>query len=400
MKRMLRYWMLIAFGLLGVGAVPAAWGQELTSIPATSPSYSGDFPDPALVWDGSTHRYWAYATQHLYTNIQVMSSADLAGWSSVGDALPVLPAWAAWGRTWAPSVAKFGSRWVMWYTTQDASSGRQCLSVATGTGPGGPFTDTSGGPTICQLSNGGSIDANIFVTGAGAYLFWKSDDNALGHVTHLWASHLALNGLQITSTPVEVLHEDAAWQAPAMEGPSMILNGGWYYLFYGAGNWDSSSAAIGYATCTTPLGPCSDHTTITPWLRSYGTALGPSGPNVFTDAAGSTRLAYHAWDGCVGYPNCNRALWIGSLSFAGGRPQLNASPPSSFSMLPGAATDIAVGANGSPWLVGTNTVPGGHPIYHWTGSSWAAVSGGAVTIATGPDGTPWIINSAHQIYAG
>jgi hypothetical protein len=197
------------------------------------------------------------------------------------------------------------------------------LSVATAAAPGGPFTDRSSGPAICQLGHGGSIDANVFVNGTSTYLLWKSDDNALGHLTHLWAAHLARNGLRITSTPVQVLSEDAGWQAPAMEGPTMIVNGGVYYLFYGAGNWDSSGAAIGYATCSTPLGPCTDRTMSSAWLASYGNALGPSGPNVFTDAVGSTRFAYHAWDGCVGYPNCNRALWIGGLTFAGGVPQLN-----------------------------------------------------------------------------
>jgi hypothetical protein len=211
----------------------------------------------------------------------------------------------------------------MWYTTRDSSTGRQCLSVATAAAPGGPFTDTSSGPTICQLINGGSIDANLFVNANTAYLLWKSDDNALGHLTHLWAAPLASSGVSITSNPTLVLTEDAAWQAPAIEGPTMMLSGGVYYLFYGAGNWDSSSAAIGYATCSDPLGPCTDRTNVRPWLRSYGLALGPSGPNVFTDASGQSRLAYHAWYGCVGYPICNRALWNGRLSFTRAVPLLN-----------------------------------------------------------------------------
>ena len=67
--------------------------------------------------------------------------------------------------------------------------------------------------------------------------------------------------------------------------------------------------------------------------------------------------------------------------------------------LPGAATDIAVGANGSVWVVGTNAVPGGHGIYHWTGRAWAAVPGGAVTIAVDPHGNPWVTNAADKIYA-
>jgi hypothetical protein len=52
------------------------------------------------------------------------------------------------------------------------------------------------------------------------------------------------------------------------------------------------------------------------------------------------------------------------------------------------------------WAVGTNTVPYGHQIYHWTGSAWVSVPEGALTIAVGPDGSPWITTSSHQIYTG
>jgi len=67
---------------------------------------------------------------------------------------------------------------------------------------------------------------------------------------------------------------------------------------------------------------------------------------------------------------------------------------------PGAATDIAVGGDGSLWVIGTHPVPGGYGIYRWTGTSWGNVAGGAVSITVGPLGRPWVINSAHRIFAG
>jgi len=402
MKRMVWGGLLaVVAALCAAAAVPVAgYAQSSTTSLPGSPSYSGDFPDPDVVWDSSTGLYWAYATQQLYTNIQVMSSPNLTTWSPIQEALPTLPSWATFGDTWAPSVAKFGTTWVMWYTARETSSGRQCLSVATAAAPGGPFTDSSAAPIICQLTIGGSIDSNIFLDGTNAYLVWKSDGNALGQLTHLWAARLSSSGTTITSSPVEVLSEDAAWQAPAMEGPTMVLNGGVYYLFYGANNWDSSSAAIGYAKCSTPLGPCTDWTNVRPWLQSSGSALGPSGPDVFTNAAGATELAYHAWDGCVGYPNCNRALWITPLSFVAGVPQPSPPPPGSWSLLPGAGNSIAMGATGSLWAIGTNPVADGYGIYHWSGTVWASAPGGGVAIAVGPDGSPWVVNSVGDIYRG
>ena len=73
-------------------------------------------------------------------------------------------------------------------------------------------------------------------------------------------------------------------------------------------------------------------------------------------------------------------------------------PFPTFTLRPGAATDIGVGANGSVWIVGTNPVAGGYGIYRWTGSGWTPVPGGATRIAVDPSGNPWVVNSAGQIY--
>jgi hypothetical protein len=66
--------------------------------------------------------------------------------------------------------------------------------------------------------------------------------------------------------------------------------------------------------------------------------------------------------------------------------------------MPGTATDISEGANGSLWVIGTDPAPGGFGIYRWTGAAWARLPGGAVTIAVAPDGTPFVVNSVHQTF--
>jgi beta-xylosidase len=284
------------------------------------PAYAGDFPDPFVLAAGG--RYWAYSTGSAGRNLQVVSSTDLVTWTAPTDPLPVLPAWARPGWTWAPGVLAVGGVYRMYYTARDAASGRQCVSVATAASPAGPFTDSSSGPLVCQLTNGGSIDPSPFVTSGGTYLQWKSDDNALGRPTYLWSQQLSSDGLSLVGTRAMLLKQDRAWQAPVIEGPSMYAAGGVYYLFYGAGDWNSSNAAIGYALCTSPLGPCNNRSTSGPWLASRDGAVGPSGPAVFSDVSGSTRLAYHAWTGAVGYPSGKRSLWIDALRFQGNRPVL------------------------------------------------------------------------------
>jgi hypothetical protein len=82
-----------------------------------------------------------------------------------------------------------------------------------------------------------------------------------------------------------------------------------------------------------------------------------------------------------------------------GSENLNSTRSSSnWSLRPGLATAIGVGANGSVWVVGTNRVGGGFGIWLWTGGGWAEVPGGAVAIAVDPGGKPWVVNSVHSIY--
>lgn len=72
---------------------------------------------------------------------------------------------------------------------------------------------------------------------------------------------------------------------------------------------------------------------------------------------------------------------------------------SSWEVIPGAATDIGVGLEGSLWVLGTGTVSGGYRLHLWKGqSSWAGYEGGAVRISVAPEGLPWVINEAHQIF--
>jgi beta-xylosidase len=282
------------------------------------PVYAGDFPDPSILLVGRA--YWAYSTGSAGRNLQVMQSSDLTTWTAPSDPLPVLPAWASSGRTWAPSVIRLGGSYVMYYTVRDAALGIQCISVATSATPGGQFVDRSSDPLICQTADGGSIDPNAYrdPRSGTVYLVWKSDDNSLGRNTHIWAQPLGADGQSMAagSAPSLLLTESAAWQSPSVEGPTIIFYGGRYYLFYGANNYDTASSGIGYATSPSLLGAYANQSVNGPWLASTGGAQGPQGPMIFTDASGTTRMAFAAWYGKVGYENGGaRSLWIGTLSF-------------------------------------------------------------------------------------
>ena len=296
----------------------------LRSTPPASPAYAADFADPFVLRTAGA--YYAWATQTGRTNVQVITSVDLTSWRHLGDALPSLPAWAAPGWTWSPSVLERDGRYLLYYCTRHAESGRQAISVATGDRPEGPFDDASSRPFIFQLERGGSIDPSPFVDDDGtAYLLWKSEENAIQQASNLWAAALSPDGLSLSSEPVCLLGHDRRWERPLIEAPSMVRADDSYVLFYSGNWWESHGYAIGYAMADAPLSPCHKTTRRRAWVATREGAAGPGGQEFFTDADGGLWMAYHAWtDDKVGYAvGGARALWLNRVEFVGGRPILH-----------------------------------------------------------------------------
>lgn len=280
-----------------------------------------DAPDPFILADGD--RYAMYSTQSGSHSVPVATSPDLREWTPTHDALPQLPAWAAWGRTWAPGVARLGDRYLLYFAARHASSGRQCIGVAAGASATGPFASTASEPLVCQTELGGSIDPHPFVDRDGAaYLLWKADSNAIGRVSTLFAQRLAPDGLALAGEPVGLLTSGAAWEQPLIENPALVATGGSYVLFYSGGWYNTAGYAVGYATCDSPLGPCAKATVAAPLLASAGDEAGPGGASVVTGPAGDQWLAYHAWmPEAVGYDHGGaRSLRFASLTWVDGQP--------------------------------------------------------------------------------
>jgi hypothetical protein len=118
------------------------------------------------------------------------------------------------------------------------------------------------------------------------------------------------------------LSSDAAWEQPLIENPAMVFAGRSYTLLYSGGWWESAGYAIGYATCATPLGPCTKATTNQALLASSGNQAGPGGATVITSPAGDQWLAYHAWNlGAVGYNNGGtRSLRFAAITWSDTQP--------------------------------------------------------------------------------
>lgn len=109
------------------------------------------------------------------------------------------------------------------------------------------------------------------------------------------------------------------------------------------------------------------------------------------------------WDPCTGWGSPNGAVLLNALS-AGPHavvPGVNVSAANDAGMtwnqLPGRAFDIAVGANGAVWMLGTDTGKPGSGIFQWQNNGWVGIPGAAISLAVGPDGNPWIVNPQTQV---
>lgn len=61
---------------------------------------------------------------------------------------------------------------------------------------------------------------------------------------------------------------------------------------------------------------------------------------------------------------------------------------------------IAAASNDSVWVIGDSGSGADYPIYAWLAQAnvWQQIPGAATTISVGADGTPWVINSAKNIF--
>ncbi len=306
--------------------VPALFvltGADPASAATWQPALNRDFPDPAVLHVNGA--YYAYSTQVVYLDVPYVTSTNGVQWSpSLGVAMPALPSWASFGATWAPTVARDAAgRYVMFYAALDAATGTECIGEADSASPTGPFIDADSGPVICDPAGGGDIDPYIFAdpsTGQD-YLIWKLNANIVGEPTSLWATTLSPN-FTITGTPSQLLTDDQSWQAGNIEGPAMVEEDGTFYLFYSANDYNSANYAIGYATCTSPLGPCADSVN-NPVIVSGGGMSGPGGPSLYFGPTG-LEMGFSAWEGTVGYgAGGYRAMYTASVTFQHGVPHFD-----------------------------------------------------------------------------
>jgi hypothetical protein len=231
---------------------------------------------------------------------------------AAGDAMPERPAWVPENdrAIWAPSVARVGGRYVLYFAATAASGrdrGHKCVGAAQSPTPTGPFVPEAQ-PLRCTAGFW-SLDPYVVDDGSGPVLLWRQDDAA--HPTGMIvAARLRPDGLALADGaevrtmvagaaawedgyPTDGAAAAAALRTPAaavrvgrggrsasaaanpagigpIENPALARDpatGAWL-LTWSANRWETRDYATGLATCQGPLGPCQRVSTDAPWLRT------------------------------------------------------------------------------------------------------------------------------------
>jgi hypothetical protein len=300
-----------------------------TSAPGRQILTGPDPTDPIML--DVEGRYFLYTSEGTSTlNVPLRTGSRPGRWSAPTDALPVLPAWAQGGRTWAPDVHRVSGGWALYFTAlvRGIDPPTHCIGAAYSRSPSGPFVATRA-PFICQLDHRGTIDARVIDTPGGhlAILF-KSEDNANPSVpgpdqdgpTGIYAQHLSADGRTLLGQSTKILGPSEAWEGTIVEAPDMIQAWGTWWLFF-SGNWYSSpSYGIGVAACQSPFGPCTDPNPA-PFLGSNPQGPGPGEASLFDDA-GAVSLLYNPFHANDPGPVIPRPVVMARLGFTAQGPYL------------------------------------------------------------------------------
>ncbi|MEQ8841505.1 MAG: family 43 glycosylhydrolase [Acidimicrobiales bacterium] len=327
--------------------------------------YAGNFPDPHVIFDAATTTYIAYGTNTGGATMPTMQSADLVTWTAKADGIST-PSWAAsvggGAELWAPSVHRMpNGKWNAYYSVRQSngSTPRYCITVATGTRALGPFVDNSEEPLTCGYGPAGAIDPWVYIDGANdPWLVWKTENHAAVEIADddahfplteeliaerekaredlaegdpplplrvlpatadaIWSQRLDPTGLAFhqpddveaerSRASILLTANSGGWEDNLIESPALFTAGGRLHLLYSGNRWDSHEYATGWATCSSPAGPCA-RAISGPLVQHGGDINGPGGASVFTDRLGDLRIAYHAWNAphvsYPRYPSCD-----------------------------------------------------------------------------------------------
>lgn len=275
--------------------------------------------DPCLIKDGST--WWAMSTGQ---GIQFKYSSNGLAWT---QGIQRFSSELSWWRTyapnmstndvWAPMCYYYNGRFWLYYSVSSFGSKSSAIGLTSCTSINtGDWRDD--GMVISSNSSSAynAIDPDITADASGnLWMSFGSWNNGINVV------QLNTSTMKPTGTTYNI-----AYKSGGIEGPNIVYNGGYYYLFASYGNCcqgTSSTYKIGYGRSTSITGPYVDKNGVD--MKNGGYTLldegnsrwiGPGGQSIYKNGSAWViiRHAYDATD------SGNPKMLISDLYFSGGWP--------------------------------------------------------------------------------
>jgi arabinan endo-1,5-alpha-L-arabinosidase len=388
---------------------PPATSPEL---PATNNASGNTQPvhDPSIIMQGNS--YYSFTTDPggLTTgNLAIRCSQDKLAWTMCGTpghgdhVLDQIPSWVQTAvpgvsGLWAPDISFFSGLYHVYYAGSTFGSNQSVIGLATNTtlDPSDPnylWVDQGEVLGSDSADSFNAIDPNILVDASGqVWLTYGSFWNGIFQQQIDPATGMLIAG----HTPANIASRPAV-QSDPIEGASLILHGGYYYLFVSFdfccdSNPADSNYKIAVGRSTSPNGPFTDMSGVT-MLQGGGTILmtgngttwnAPGGQMAYLDpATDSEIIVFHALNL---QQNGLDYLWVSPLTWTNNWPAIQAS--SSFPTGTLAATTVTISASESTIFVGssltlTATVAGIAPTGSVSFSDGATVLGSSSLSSAG-----------------
>lgn len=273
------------------------------SIQAQPPSH-----DPSKMIRNTDGRYWIFTTGQ---GIWCMSSSNSNFTDWRAETTPFGSGWPSWisnyvsgfnGSFWAPDIIKIGSYYYLYYSCAGTGA-PAAIGVTRATNLAGPWTDQG-----MVYAGNNAIDPYVYMDGSRLWMSWGNWQEGID-ICELNPS----TGKRLNSSKTKLV-------TGQVEGPGLIKNGSYYYLFYQRGlccNGLSSTYYMVVARSSSITGPYSGERTFLP-NRSGN----EHGPGHF--GYGEGKLTYHYY---AVNDNGNAKLAITTLGWSDGWPVAGSSTP-------------------------------------------------------------------------
>lgn len=289
--------------------------------------------DPTVFYHNGM--YYLYGTTgNGGEGFEVYTSTDQKNWNGpvgVNNGYALIKA-DVYGESgfWAPQVFYYNNQFYMAYTAEHN------IAIATSNSPLGPFTQQVKTPLF---QSGRNIDPFVFMDDNGKkYLYYVKERDLSG--AGFQGNRIFVVEMQddlsaiLPQTDTECLRASSAsgsWENSSMsivEGPSVIKQGGKYYLIYSANAWSDINYAVGFASNNSATGTFSKFSGNPILKRQDINVNGPGHGDVYKDANDNWKYVFHThFSNSVLTP---RKTAIVEAAFTNGGQQFTINSPSYF----------------------------------------------------------------------